>query len=123
MNHFNDVTEFRSTREAVEFAQGWIQAQRTGDVSSDFHMNLLAWSRHSPGRVLAITLNLIDRTGDDEDDLSEAIGLGPVDWLIEKAPEDFGPVLQEAVRRHAGFERYTRWKRSNQPDWQWLDRK
>lgn len=118
---FEHVCQFRVTREATDFADGWLKAQRTGDVSSDFHMNLLAWIHHSPGKVLAITLNLIDRVGGDEDELSEPIGLGPVDWLIEKAPESFGPVLQEAVGGHAGFELYTRWKRANLPDWKWLD--
>jgi hypothetical protein len=98
----------------VDFANGWLKAQRCDETASDFHLNLLAWSSTSPGQVLGIVLNLIDQAGEDEA-IGEAIGLGPVEWLVEKSPATFVPVLREAVRRHSGFELYTRWNRDQVP--------
>jgi hypothetical protein len=118
MKTFADVEQFRSTKEAVEFALGWIKAQQCGEVTSSYHMNLLAWSSGSPFHVLGIVLDLIDRVGEDEQ-CAEMIAMGPVEWLVEHAPEDFLSILREAVAAHPGFALYTQWKRENAREGVW----
>ncbi len=102
MNSYSDVQTFRESEAAIAFSQGWLVAQRRGDVTSDYHMNLLAWSSSSPFHVLAIILNLIDSVGGDES-AAEQIALGPVQWLFDNAPDPFASVLQDAISVHAGF--------------------
>jgi hypothetical protein len=124
MESYSDVEEFRATQEAVTFADGWLEAQRTDDVTSDFHMNLLAWTAADPFHVLGIVMNLIDRVGDD-DATAEMVALGPVEWLCEHCSDDFIPVLSEAVDRHPGLSLYTKWNRENSehPAWRRLRKK
>ena len=112
MNTFAEVEEFRRTQEAVDFADGWIKAQQNGNVTSEYHMNLLAWSSAHPYQALGIVLNIIDRVGDDES-CAEMIAMGPADWLVEHAPEAFIPILRSAIHAHPGFATYTKWKREN----------
>lgn len=121
MNTYSDIQEFRHSNEATSFSAGWLEAQRSGDVTSDFHMNLLAWSSDSPFHVLGIVLNLIDSVGDDLL-TKEQIVLGPVEWLVEHAPDSFIPILREAVSSHSGFSLCTKWKilESKKPRWKSL---
>jgi hypothetical protein len=72
-----DVEEFRTSDEALTFASGWLEAQRSGDVASDFHMNLIAWTSANPFHVLGIVMDLIDQVGHD-DATAEMVALGPV---------------------------------------------
>ena len=109
---FADVEAFRRTQEAVEFADGWIKAQQNGTVTSEYHMNLLTWSSTYPFQALGIVLNMIDHVGNDKN-CAEMIAMGPVEWLVEHAPEDFIPILHSAVHAHPGFATYTKWKREN----------
>lgn len=119
MKTFADVELFRQSREATDFAANWIHAQRTGDLASEWHMNLLAWSSESPFHVLSIVLNLID-SADNDDALSEMVALGPVEWLVEHSPDEFTEVLKEAVSSHPKFALYTLWKRTHSEKWEWM---
>lgn len=115
MNSYSDIQTFRESDEAIVFSQGWLAAQRRGDVTSNYHMNLLAWSSSSPFHVLGIILNLIDSVGDD-DSTAEQIALGPVHFLFKNAPGSFASVLQDAKSNHAGFALYTSgWDRWEKP--------
>jgi hypothetical protein len=118
MKSYSDVQEFRKSEEAIRFSEGWLEAQRSGDVTSDFHMNLLAWTSGSPFHVLGIVLNLIDSVGDD-DSTAEQIVLGPVEWLIEHAPDSFVPVMRDAISDHSGFALYTKSNRLSSADPRW----
>jgi hypothetical protein len=120
MRAFADVTVFRESPEAVEFARRWIDAQRANKVTSEWHMNLLAWALTSPFHALGIVLNLIDLTiASDEAQVSEMVALGPVEWLVENSTPDFAEVLREAVVSDPGFELFTRGKRSYSDDPRW----
>ncbi len=119
MKTIADVEEFRTSEEAVTFASGWLEAQRSGDVASDFHMNLIAWTSANPFHVLGIVMDLIDQVGDD-DATSEMIALGPVEWLCEHCSDDFVPIVRDAIRIHPGFATYTKWKRENSNDSAWM---
>ncbi len=118
MKTYSDAEEFRASEEAVTYATAWLDAQRSGDVASDFHMNLLAWTSAKPLHVLGIVMNLIDQVGDDEA-TAEMVALGPVEWLCEHCDDEFVPIISEAVRKHPGFATFTKWKRerSNDPAW------
>jgi len=118
MKTISDVEEFRSSKEALAFASGWIEAQRSGDVASDFHMNLIAWTSANPFHVLGIVMDLIDQVGDD-DATAEMIALGPVEWLCERCSDDFVPIIRDAIRRHTGFATFTKWQRENSNDPAW----
>lgn len=109
MKTYEEIRAIRSSAEVVAYAQGWLEAQRAGQVTSDYHMNLLAWTMTDPDVVLAIVLNLIDFVGDD-DHTSEMLALGPVDWLIEHTDDSFTPTLQSAVADHQGFATYTKYR-------------
>jgi hypothetical protein len=118
---YAEVDEFRHSTEPSDFASGWLLAQRADDVTSDYHMNLLSWTSASPGHVLGIVLNLIDRVGEDKA-TAEQIFLGPTTWLVEHAPDDFTPVLIDAVHEHPGFAFYTRIRESSdKPEWKRLN--
>jgi len=120
-NHpiYQDVLDTREKEEFVLFAQLWIEAQRTEDYSSEYHMNLLFWSGDYPVQVLAIILNLLDFSVDEDDMLQEMIALGPVEWLIEHCPASSAPILREAVLNHPRFALFTQWKRENDPRPEW----
>lgn len=105
MKSYSDIQTFRESEEAIVFSQGWLAAQRRGEVTSDYHMNLLAWSSSSPFHALGIVLNLIDSVSD-EDSMAEQIALGPVDFLFSNAPASFASALRTAISNHAGFARY-----------------
>ena len=120
METFADVTAFRESPEAVDFARHWMEAQGANDVTSEWHMNLLAWTLSSPFHALGIVLNLIDLSiGSDEALVSEMVAMGPVEWLVENSPPDFAEVLRDAVASHVGFELFTRGKRSFSDDPKW----
>jgi len=119
MKTISDVEEFRASEEAVTFASGWLEAQRSGDVASDFHMNLIAWTSANPFHVLGIVMDLIDQVGDD-DTTGEMVALGPVDWLCEHCADEFVPIIRDAIRRHPGFATFTKWNRENSNDYAWM---
>lgn len=116
---YQDVLDTRANEEFILFAQLWIEAQRTGDYASEYHMNLLFWSTNYPVQVLAVILNLLDFSEKEDDMLQEMIAMGPVEWLIEHCPESFAPILRDAVRDHPRFALFTEWKRehSDKPAW------
>ncbi len=118
MKTYSDIEEFRASQEALSHTAGWLEAQRNGDVASDFHMNLLAWTSTNPFHVLGIVMNLIDQGGH-EDQVAEMIDLGPVEWLCEHSSDEFVPLIMEAVRMHPGFARSTKWNRENSNDPAW----
>lgn len=118
MKTYSDVAEFRASEEAMTYAASWLDAQRSGDVASDFHMNLLAWTSANPFHVLGIVMNLIDQVGDDEG-TAEMVALGPVEWLFEHCDDEFVPIVVEAVRKHPGLATFTKWKRENSNDPSW----
>lgn len=104
MNSYSEVQAFRGSDEATAFSRGWLAAQRRGEVTSDYHMNLLAWSSSSPFHALGIVLNLVDFVGDD-DSMAKQIALGPVDFLFNNAPAFFASILRDAVSEHPAFAR------------------
>ena len=118
MKTYWDVEEFRASEKAVTYASAWLDARRSGDVASDFHMNLLAWTSTNPYLVLGIVMNLIDLVRDD-DATAEMVALGPVEWLCEHCDDEFVPILREAIRIHPGFATFTRWNRENSNDPAW----
>lgn len=115
LSSYDDVQEFRATTEAISFATSWIEAQAAGDLSSDYHLNLLAWTEDDPGHVLGIVLNLIEEAESRDELIQEAVGLGPVDWLMKHYPASFDETIRKAVDHHAGFALYTKWRRENEP--------
>lgn len=119
MESYLEIEEFRNSEEAVAFAEAWLKAQRSGDVTSDYHMNLLAWATSHPAQVLGIVLNLIDRVHND-DSTAEMVAIGPVEWLCGNCNDDFVPILREAIRKHAGIATFTRGNRENSTDPSWL---
>jgi uncharacterized protein YlaI len=119
MKTYSDVEEFRASEEAVNYAAAWLDAQRRGDVASDYHMNLLAWTSANPFHVLAIVMDLIDQVDDDEV-TAEMVALGPVEWLCEHCDDEFVQIISEAIRMHSGFARFTKWKRDNSNDPAWV---
>ena len=115
ISNYDDVQKFRTSPEAISFAKSWIEAQAAGDVSSDYHLNLLAWTANDPGHVLGIVLNLIEEADSRDELIQEAVGLGPVDWLMMHRPASFADIIRQAVEQHAGFALYTKWRRENEP--------
>ena len=118
MKTYDDIKEYRNSSKALQFADSWLAAQKAGQVSSDYHMNLLFWTRHDPEVVLAIVLNLIDRVGED-DQTAEMIAMGPVEWLVEHTDDTFTETLQAAIADHPGFALYTKGNRENNTDHSW----
>lgn len=115
LSGYDDVQEFRATPEATSFAKAWIEAQAAGEVSGDYHLNLLAWTSSDPGHALGIVLNLIEEAESRDEFIQEAVGLGPVDWLMMHRPASFADIIRQAVEQHAGFALYTKWRRGNEP--------
>jgi hypothetical protein len=115
---FADIEAFRKSAEAMEFAETWIQEQKTGDVTGEKHMNLLAWQKVCPHQALGIILTLLDKAQDD-DEVLEQIAMGPVQFIVEWPNDDLVPVLQEAIRRHPLFELCTRGKRQHSDSLRW----
>ena len=118
MKKYEDINEFRSSPEALQFADGWLAAQKAGQGSSDYHMNLLFWTRKDPEVVLAIVLNLIDRVGED-DQTADIIAMGPLEWLVEHTDDTFTETLQAAIADHPGFALYTKSNREHNTDHSW----
>lgn len=115
LSSYDDIQEFRATPEATAYAKAWIEAQAAGEVSSDYHLNLLAWTSNDPGHVLGLVLNLIEEADCREELIKEAVGQGPVDWLIMHHPASFDDIIRQAVDHHAGFALYTKWRREKPP--------
>jgi hypothetical protein len=121
MMNFGEITEFRRSEQATDFAQAWIRAQEAGDLASEWHMNLLGWSSDNPAHVLGIVLNLLDLS-DENEAINEMVAIGPAEWLVEHCPDEFVILLREAIRSHPGFALATSWKRahSEHPRWKAL---
>jgi len=113
---YQDVLHTRSQEEFILFARLWIEAQRTGDYSSEYHMNLLACSSRSPVQSLAIILNLLDFSVNEDEMLQEMIAMGPVGWFLRQCPASFHSIAQEAAMKHPGFALCTTWKRQDPDD-------
>lgn len=120
---FDNVESFRNSSEAQQLTRDWIAEQRLGDVTGENHMNLLAWITFHPVYALAIILNLLNATKDDEE-VMEQVALGPVTQIVESSPEDFLPVLRLAIKKHSLFELCTRACREfgDTPRWRELAR-
>lgn len=118
MTTFAEISEFRRSDQAAEYAANWIRAQETGNAASEWHMNLLAWTHGNPAHVLGLVLNLLDLSTNDEE-ISEMVAMGPLEWLVEHCPEDFAILLREAVSNHPGFALATSWKRLHSDHSKW----
>lgn len=46
---YQDVLDTRAEEEFILFAQLWIEAERTEDYASEYHIDLLFWSTNYPG--------------------------------------------------------------------------
>ena len=103
MEEFDDIEQFRKTDEAQLFAEQWLQEQRTDKKSGEKHMDLLVWEKYHPHQALGIILSLLEKVQDHkkqgDDDIHEIIAGLLVDEMVEFPPDDFVPVLIEAVAK------------------------
>ena len=124
MISLDEIQEYSETPEAITFAEQWIQEHRAGDITGEYHMNLLAWHSTYPAQAFAITLALL-RKVEADDWLAETVTTSVVDYMFEWAPDEFVPVLCEAINRVPVIEMCTRAKRQDPKSnrWQELCRK
>ena len=113
-----EFEEFRRTDDVRRFADDWLLEARRNDVAGSRHMDLLYWTKSNPHQALAIILELLDRT-DNEDAIQESIALGDADRIVEWPADDFLPYLVHAVRSHPVFALCTKSKREHAGAGRW----
>ena len=89
-----------------------------GDVAGERHMDLLAWTMFYPHEALAVILELLDKTENDED-IQESIALSEVDHIVESPTDDFLPYLVYAIQTHHAFALCTKWNREHSESSRW----
>jgi hypothetical protein len=119
MSHsIQDFEEFRRTDDVGRFTDEWLQEARRGEVTGSRHMNLLAWTKIYPHQALAIILELLDKTEND-DATQECIAMGEVTRIVEWPADDFLPYLVHAVQTHRRFALCTKSQREHSGSGRW----
>lgn len=108
MMSIDEILKDSQHEDVITFADHWIKEHGAGNVTGEYHMNLLAWHRTYPAQALAITIALVNKV---DCDMLEDVAISVVKRMFEWAPDTFLPILCDAIDRMPILEICTRGER------------
>ena len=87
----------------IQIAQLWLDDSRAGRKESVGISSLLDLTYHAPNRAWNVTLEILERLGDDEQLLIASIGAGPIEDLLNRHGADYIDRVIEHARRDRRF--------------------